>query len=80
VVGDRGRDDEAARLDPDDLVDGAAAVVRDDGVDGVGEADMVGEQRRDVPEQDSGGRVVGDVADAVADELRHVEHAVRVAR
>src|SRR3954447_7979284 len=51
VVGHRRREDEAARLDADDLVDGAAAVMRDDRVDSARECDVIGEQRADVLEQ-----------------------------
>src|SRR6266508_3263929 len=46
VVGDRRGEDEAARLDADHLVDGAAAEVDDGLVDDRGEGDLAGEQRR----------------------------------
>src|SRR5664280_328931 len=67
VVGNRGRQDEAAGLDPDHLVDGASAVVVDDSVHHAREGDVVGEQRRDVFENDPGLGIVRDVANAGAE-------------
>src|SRR5918997_1344735 len=63
VVGDRGGEDEAAGLDPDHLVDVAAAEVDDRLVDHRGEADLVGQQRGDVLEDDPFLGEVGHVTD-----------------
>src|SRR5919107_3420031 len=63
VVGDRRGEDEPARLDADDLVDVAAAEVDDGLVDHRREADLVGQQRGDVLEDDPRFGEVGHVAD-----------------
>ena len=59
VVRDRGREDEAARLDPDDLVHRPAAEVHDDQIDDRRHRIGVREDRRDVLEDDAGLREVG---------------------
>ena len=69
VVRHRRRQDEPARLDPDDLVDVPAAEVHDDQVDDRRERVGIGQDRRDVLEDDARLGEVGDVADQLLDLL-----------
>src|SRR5213079_1712227 len=69
VVRNRSGQDETAGLDPDDLVDVPAAEVHDDQVDDRRIRDRIGEDRRDVLEDDARLGEVRDVADQGLDLL-----------
>src|SRR6266496_753758 len=73
VVRHRRGEDESAGLDTHDLVDVAPAVSDDDQVDHRGERVVVGEERRDVLEDDPLLRKVRDVPDQALDPLQRVE-------
>ena len=63
VVRQRSPDDEPARFDGHDLVDGGIAIVSDELVDGSLETPRVLQQRRDIAELDAGLRKIGDRPD-----------------
>jgi len=69
AVGERGAEDEAAGFDAEDHVDVFADVVRGEGVDELGEAGFILEQRGDVVEEDAGLGEVGDRADELLERL-----------
>src|SRR5918996_1643695 len=75
VIRHRRGQDEAAGLDPHDLVDGPPAEVDHDHVDHRGERHLVGQQRGDVLERDPLMREVGDLADQGLDPFEVVVHA-----
>src|SRR5918996_45467 len=75
VVRHRRGQDEAAGLDPHDLVDGPPAEVDHDHVDHRGERHLVGQEGRDVLERDPFLGEVGDVADQGLDPFEVVVHA-----
>ena len=58
-----GSEDEAPRLDADDLVNVLSCIVIGEGVDERGQSFGVAQQRGDVIEEDAGLGEVGDVAD-----------------
>ena len=79
AIGDRRGEDEAARLDADDAVDGDVVEAADEVVDRPTEGGRVAEQRCDVAERDAGLGVVGDVSDVLAEPRRFGCHDSRYA-
>src|SRR5437660_979408 len=75
VMGDGPPKDEAARLDPRDLVDPGALVAGREGVDGGAEARGVAEQGGDVAKQNAGLGIIGNAADQRAE----IDHRTRPA-
>src|SRR5581483_1956901 len=77
-VGHRSGDDEPPGLDADDLADAPADEAVGDGVDDEGEALRVGEERRDVLEDDPRLGEVGDVPDEIFETRRVTLHTSSV--
>jgi hypothetical protein len=63
-VRDGAAEDEAARLDAGHLLDAFALVVLGDALDRDAQAQVVAQQRGDVPEQDAGLGMIGNRANA----------------
>src|SRR5712692_553774 len=77
-IGERGADNEAARLDPQNHIDGLRAITIREQVYSLSKKPAIAEERSNIFEDDAGFRKVGDVPDRLADFSNFFLHEVQL--